>query len=99
MRSSVPNRIPCVLWLLATALSTAVSCGPKIPPHSVTLTWEAPPTAATTPVGGFDVYRSATSSTGFARIASRVPTYGYVDTGVVSGRTYYYVVATLDRAG
>lgn len=68
-------------------------------PHSVTLNWQAPPPAQGVMVVGYNVYRSTTSGTQYARIATRVPGRQYEDRLVNSGRTYCYVVTALDQAG
>ena len=43
------------------------------------------------------VYRSATSGSGYARIAT-VTASAFTDTGVAAGQTYYYVVAAVDSS-
>jgi hypothetical protein len=65
---------------------------------SITLTW-SPPAAAD--VAGYNVYRSATSGTGFTRQnfellrqASR-----YVDEGLAIGALFYYQVTSVDSSG
>jgi len=61
--------------------------------------WEAPQSVPGVSVVGYNVYRSTTSDGRFVKIASRVPSPPYEDSLVVSGRTYFYVVTTLDQAG
>jgi len=61
---------------------------------SVTLTW--------TPAIGADSYiikRSATSSGPYSNIATGVTATSYMDTGLVNGTTYYYVVAATNNYG
>lgn len=67
--------------------------------HSVTLSWQAPPPLQGVTVVGYNVYRSTTSGTQYARVATRVPGRQYEDRLVNSGRTYSYVVTALDQAG
>jgi fibronectin type 3 domain-containing protein len=88
------------LLLTASALlGIGLTCCHKAPPHGVALTWEAPPATPGVSVVGYNVYRSTTSGKQFVTIATRVPRPQYEDSLVVSGRTYFYVVTALDRAG
>jgi len=65
-------------------------------PHTVDLTW----TASTSVVSGYNVYRSTTSGTGYAKLnGSLVPAVNYSDSSVVNGTTYYYVTAAVDAGG
>ena len=91
---------PFRLLLTACALlCIGLACCHKASPHGVTLMWEAPPAAPGVSIVGYNVYRSMTSGKQFVRIATRVPSPRYEDGLVVSGRTYFYVVTALDRAG
>jgi len=48
-------------------------------------------------LGGYNVYRSTTSGTGYVKQnSSLLTTSNYTDTGVVNGTTYYYVVTAAD---
>jgi fibronectin type 3 domain-containing protein len=65
------------------------------PQHTVVLSWNAS-TSAT----GYNVYRSATSGSGYARVNSgpdSVLTYN--DASVQNGQTYFYVTTAFDAAG
>jgi hypothetical protein len=65
------------------------------PPH-VTLSWNA----STSPVVGYNVYRSGLSGGPYARINSRVNRITkYTDTFVRAGQTYYYVVVAINSRG
>jgi hypothetical protein len=65
-------------------------------PHTVALTW----TASTSSVSGYNVYRSTTSGTGYAKLnGSLVPAVNYSDSSVVNGTTYYYVTTAVDAGG
>lgn len=66
-------------------------------PHSVTLTWHAPAPAAGVQIVGYNVYRRPVSGGLYVKIASRVPALTYIDQIVVSGRTYSYVVTSVDQ--
>ncbi|WP_312421848.1 fibronectin type III domain-containing protein [Anaerospora hongkongensis] len=60
----------------------------------VTLSWDAV-TGAT----GYNVKRSTTAGGPYTTIASNVSGTSYVDTGVVNGTTYYYVVTAITADG
>ncbi len=78
--------------------STIALSGTGVQPvtHSATLTW----TASTSTVSGYNVYRSTTNGSGYAKINSGlVPSVTYNDTTVQSGTTYYYVVTAVDASG
>jgi hypothetical protein len=63
--------------------------------HTVALSWNAS-TSAT----GYNVYRSATSGSGYARVNSGVDgTLSYSDTSVQNGQTYFYVTTAVDATG
>lgn len=67
--------------------------------HSVTLTWIASTTSTAT---GYNVYRTTTNGTGYAKINATpvlAPTVTYTDTTVSSGTTYYYVTTAVDVGG
>jgi fibronectin type 3 domain-containing protein len=90
-----PSRL---LLAVCALLCIGLACCHKAP-HSVTLNWQAPPATPGVSVVGYNVYRSTTSGNQFVKIASRVPNPPYEDRLVGSGRTYFYVVTSLDQAG
>jgi fibronectin type 3 domain-containing protein len=91
---------PFPLVLMACALLCIGLAGcHKAQPHSVTLTWKAPPPAPGIVVVGYNIYRSTTSGGQFVKLASRVPGPPYEDRLVADGRTYFYVVTALDQTG
>jgi len=59
--------------------------------HSTTLTWNPE-----TNVGGYNVYRSATSGGPYTKIAGPVPNPTYVDYAVNPQQVWYYVVTALN---
>jgi len=61
---------------------------------SATLDWSAPFGATS-----YDVFRTTTSGSGYARIATGITDISYTDTGLTDGTTYYYVVTALDACG
>src|SRR3984957_9527948 len=63
--------------------------------HTVVLSWNVS-TSAT----GYNIYRSATSGTGYARVNSGPDgVLNYSDTSVQNGQTYYYVTTAVDASG
>ena len=71
---------------------TGVSNGP----HSVALSW----TASTSPVVGYNVYRSTTSGGPYTKLnTTLIPSTSYNDQNVQSGMTYYYVATAVNSAG
>jgi len=67
--------------------------------HEVDLRWD-PPTNSPVPVIGYNVYRSVGSSASFSAInPSPVATAVYIDSTVMSGTTYLYIVRSVDGSG
>jgi hypothetical protein len=63
--------------------------------HTVVLSWNAS-TSAT----GYNIYRSATSGAGYARVNSGPDgVLNYSDTSVQNGQTYFYVTTAVDASG
>lgn len=64
----------------------------------VSLTWTANPEAD---LNGYNVYRSETSGSGYAKVnlAGSITGTTYTDTGVTNGTTYYYVITAVDTTG
>jgi fibronectin type 3 domain-containing protein len=67
--------------------------------HHVSLTWQAPPPMPEVTVVGYNVYRRLSPGDRYSRLADRVSTPRYEDSFVQSGRTYFYVVTSLDQSG
>jgi hypothetical protein len=64
--------------------------------HSVDLSW----TASTSVVNGYNVYRSLTSGSGYAKVnSSLVSLVNYTDSTVANTTTYYYVTTAVDASG
>ena len=85
--------------ILGTIFTASCFTGCKSATHSVTLTWNAPAPVGNTPIQGYNVYRSATSGGTYELVVSRIPAPTYTDSTVSSGKTYYYVVTTIDQSG
>ena len=63
--------------------------------HTVVLSWNASNSAT-----GYNIYRSATSGSGYARVNSGPDgVLSYSDTTVQNGQTYFYVTTAVDAAG
>jgi fibronectin type 3 domain-containing protein len=86
-----------VLALLLTGIMLWFHRGAE--PHSVTLTWQAPPPRKGVTVVWYNVYRRTVESQSFVKIAVRVPAPSYEDRLVISGRKYVYVVTAVDQVG
>lgn len=71
--------------------------GVAVSTHTVSLNW----TASTSTVTGYNVYRSTTNGSGYAKINSAVVTgVSYTDASTLqSGTTYYYVTTAVDSSG
>jgi hypothetical protein len=79
---------PLVVALSGTG-STPVS-------HTVSLSW----TPSSPTFSGFNVYRGTTSGGPYTRVdTSMISATSYVDSGVSSGQTYYYVATEVDSSG
>jgi fibronectin type 3 domain-containing protein len=86
-----------VLVLLFAIVIVARRCGTE--PHSVTLTWQAPRPRDAIAVVGYNVYRRTNESSSFSKIADKVKGPPYEDLFVSSGRSYFYVVTSVDNIG
>lgn len=91
----------CVLWGMwfsaTSGTTSAVSGGARPHKHWVTLTWDA----STSPVIGYDVYRSTMKGRGYQKINPALVTgqTSYKDETVESGTTYYYIARAVDAKG
>lgn len=97
MSGSLPS--PARFVLIADILLCLAFMGCRESPHSVTLRWDAPRLTAGMTVAGYNIYRSTTSGGPWVKLASKVPAPPYEDRLVTSGRTYVYVVTTVDQTG
>ncbi len=86
------------MWFTATNGATpTVSAGAGQNKHSVTLTWNA----STSPVEGYNVYRSTVPGRDYVKINAAVVQgkTSYKDETVESGKTYYYVTRSVAAKG
>jgi hypothetical protein len=67
-----------------------------VTPHTVALSWQP---SASTDVTGYLVYRSTTPGAGFSPLTTTLDALSYTDETVANGKTYYYVVTSIDGSG
>jgi fibronectin type 3 domain-containing protein len=69
--------------------------------HSVTLTWQAPsPVGGSGTISGYNVYRSPSSPTNYAKLNTALNAgLTYTDASVSAGTSYSYCVTTVDSLG
>jgi hypothetical protein len=67
--------------------------------HSGTVMWQAG-TPGANPISGYNVFRSLMGGGPYSQVNSvLVPGLTYLDPGLASGTTYYYVITTVDSEG
>lgn len=66
--------------------------------HGVDLRWN-PPVSSPDPVAGYNIYRSTGGGALMLVNSSPNSSISYIDTTVVSGTTYSYVVKSVDFSG
>lgn len=77
-------------------IETLTGSGVAASGHSVNLSW----VPSTSPVVGYNVYRSGTSGGPYTKLNSAVNAgTNYLDSSVVGGHTYYYVNTAVDSHG
>lgn len=109
--SNTNMRIKFILGLLLAALAVSLSGTvsaqdstsqpftiPVTVAHTVTLNWTAS-TSASTETITYSVYRGTLSGGPYTLIASGISPTTFIDTTVVSGQTYFYVVTAVDSFG
>jgi Abnormal spindle-like microcephaly-assoc'd, ASPM-SPD-2-Hydin len=75
-----------------SATASLTGSGVQSGTHSVALSWSA----STSPVAGYNVYRSLQSGGPYAKLTgSPLPSTSYADSNVQSGSTYYYVATSV----
>ena len=99
MRSMGNRSKLMILGLLGLLVIALVWRHRRPEPHRVTLTWHAPPPRKGVTVVGYNVYRRTNEGGSFVKIADKVPISLYEDRMVSSGRTYIYVVTSVDQVG
>jgi fibronectin type 3 domain-containing protein len=83
------------------ALACLASCSskPALSHHSVTLTWQSPAQNRGSAPLRYNIYRSDDAGRSYPQIASKVAETRYVDASVEAGRSYRYVVTSVDGVG
>jgi hypothetical protein len=67
--------------------------------YNVNLAWNAP-SSSSDPVAGYNIYRAPSGSTSYQQLnSSAIIQTSYVDTSVVCGQTYDYIVESVDADG
>jgi len=80
----------------STLLEALTGSGTAPPQHSVDLSWSP----STSPVVGYNVYRSTVSGGPYTKINSSLDsTATYTDNTVQGGQTYYYIATAVDASG
>jgi hypothetical protein len=75
----------------ASLTGSGTSSGVQPGTHSVALSWNA----SSSPVAGYNVYRSLQSGGPYAKLTGPLPSTSYADSNVQSGSTYYYVATSV----
>jgi hypothetical protein len=79
--------------------TTVISLSGAGSAHKVDLSWNAP-TSGSDPVAGYNVYRAAGGTSSYQRLNSTLDqATTYTDSSVQSGKSYEYVVKTVDSSG
>lgn len=82
--------------IASTATNSAISITLSGGSYAVNLSW----TASTTDGVGYYIYRGTVTGGPYVKLnSSPVDTTSFMDTGIASGQTYYYVVAAVDANG
>ena len=97
-------RIACALLLAIAFLACGSVRAQGVPAgtaHSVTLAWQAPsPVGGSGTISGYNVYRSPSSPTNYAKLNTTLNAgLTYTDTSVSAGASYSYCVTTVDSLG
>jgi fibronectin type 3 domain-containing protein len=96
--------IVCTLLLGFAFLAAGSARAQSVPAgsaHSVTLAWTAPsPVGGSGTVTGYNVYRSPSSATTYAKMNTTLDAnLTYTDASVSAGASYSYCVTTVDSLG
>ncbi len=95
-----PATLLLVIVVLAlSGLAALLVFHPKPKVHTVQLNWRAPAAMPTASGLRYNIYRGTSTGGPYAKIASELKELTYRDGLVNSGRTYFYVVTTVDANG
>jgi hypothetical protein len=94
---NLPGSVTIVSNAANSPLTVSLSgTGASLASHSVSLSW----TPGSSSYSGFNVYRGTTSGGPYTRVdAGMISTANYIDSGVNSGQTYFYVATEIDSTG
>ena len=94
-------RVPMLGLAFFVCGSARAQAAPIGTAHSVTLTWQAPsPVGGSGTVSGYNVYRSPSNATNFAKVNAALNAgLTYTDTTVSAGASFTYCVTTVDSLG
>jgi hypothetical protein len=98
---STVNRQVIIGFVIKVAADTAPAAPAELIAtagnKSIILAWN---TNSEADINGYNVYRSATTGGGYAKLnISLLTIANYTDTGLTNGTPYYYVVTAVDKAG
>lgn len=80
----------------ADSTKSATASVSIVPPHTVSLDWDA---SKSTTVTSYNLYRGTTSGGPYKLIGSKIKTTSYTDSTVQSGVAYFYVSTAVDASG
>ena len=97
-------RSVCGLLLAFAFLASGSAHAQGVPEgtaHSVTLAWQAPsPVGGSGTISGYNVYRSPSSPTNYAKLNTALSAgLTFTDSSVSAGASYNYCVTTVDSLG
>jgi len=97
-RSMCGILLAAALLVFGSARAQGVPAGTA---HSVTLSWQAPsPVGGSGTISGYNVYRSPSSPTNYAKLNTSLNAgLTYTDASVSAGTSYSYCVTTVDSLG
>jgi len=98
-QASLVKRTIIFVVVALIALSALFFFHGNAKPHSVTLSWHSPQPVSGVTVVSYNVYRSTTPGGPYVRLASGITALRYDDRIVNPGRTYFYVVTSVDQRG
>lgn len=93
-----PLSIALAILLLGTGIALGVRAWLKAANHRVTLNWQAPESSPAASLR-YNIYRSDDDGRSYEVLARRLTGTTYEDSPVKGGRTYLYVVTTIDSLG
>jgi len=93
------KRLIVLLLFITVLLAGLLVTRRQSEPHHVLLTWHQPAPTLGIRIVGYNIYRHASEGSQFVRIATHIPGPPYKDRMISPGRTYFYVVTSIDQFG